>query len=188
MLLFRPVGLRELQRIAASGFREFPERLPHQPFFYPVLSEAYAVEIARDWNTKDPVSDHAGFVTRFELDDAFAARHAVHPAGAARHEELWVPAAQLGELNAHIRGRIAVVAAFAGPSFQGEIDAATHLPRALELTDLWSVWRQDDHGSRSEVASGLREHEARDLLASLEARGHRQTYWMERAPVTAPRP
>jgi len=30
MQLFRPVGLRELQLIAASEFRIFPPRLPHQ--------------------------------------------------------------------------------------------------------------------------------------------------------------
>lgn len=30
--------------------REFPPRLPDQPIFYPVLTEAYAVQIARDWN------------------------------------------------------------------------------------------------------------------------------------------
>jgi len=188
MLLFRPIGLRELQWIAASDFRAFPARLPHQPFFYPVLSEAYAVEIARDWNTKDPASDHVGFVTRFELEDAFAARHEVRTAGAARHQELWVPAEQLAELNACIRGPIAIVAAFTGPSFQGELDAVTHLPRDLALPERWSVWRQDDNGNRIEVNGGLREQEARDLVASLEARGHRQTYWLERVPVSVPHP
>jgi len=29
--LFRPVGPAELQLIAASGYREFPPRLPEQP-------------------------------------------------------------------------------------------------------------------------------------------------------------
>src|SRR5256885_2195373 len=39
--LFRPVGPKELALIAASGYREFPPRLPEQPIFYPVLNEAY---------------------------------------------------------------------------------------------------------------------------------------------------
>ena len=30
--------------------RAFPPRLPEQPIFYPVLTEEYAVKIARDWN------------------------------------------------------------------------------------------------------------------------------------------
>ena len=38
--LYRPVGSEELRLIAASGFREFPPRLPGQPIFYPVLNEA----------------------------------------------------------------------------------------------------------------------------------------------------
>ena len=50
----------------ASGYREFPPRLPEQPFFYPVLNEDYATQIARDWNTKDERSGFAGYVLRFE--------------------------------------------------------------------------------------------------------------------------
>ncbi len=51
--LFRPVGQKELDLIVASGFCEFPPRLAWQPIFYPVLSLDYAIEIARNWNTKD---------------------------------------------------------------------------------------------------------------------------------------
>ncbi len=51
--LYRPVGQAEFDLIRASGFCKFPPRLPQQPFFYPVLSEGYATQIARDWNTKD---------------------------------------------------------------------------------------------------------------------------------------
>ena len=44
--------------------RAFPPRLPEQPIFYPVLTEEYAVNIARDWNV--PASG-SGFVTRFAV-------------------------------------------------------------------------------------------------------------------------
>lgn len=30
--------------------RAFPSRLPEQPIFYPVLSEEYAIKIARAWS------------------------------------------------------------------------------------------------------------------------------------------
>lgn len=36
-ILYRPVGAKELDLIAASGYREFPPRLPEQPIFYPVI-------------------------------------------------------------------------------------------------------------------------------------------------------
>ena len=49
-ILYRPVGTEELDLIRASGFSAFPPRLPEQPIFYPVLTEEYAVQIARDWN------------------------------------------------------------------------------------------------------------------------------------------
>jgi hypothetical protein len=119
--LFRPVGARELALIAESGFRAFPPRLSFQPIFYPVLTEAYAVEIARDWNTKDHASGYVGFVTRFAVDAAFAARYPVQTAGAARHQELWIPAEDLVEFNRHIVGLIEVIAEFRAE--QASIDA-----------------------------------------------------------------
>ena len=112
--LYRPVGQYELELIADSGYRAFPPRLAHQPIFYPVLTEAYAVEIARDWNTKDAASGYAGFVTRFAVDAAFLARYPVQTAGARRHQELWVPAAEIDEFHRHIVGAIEVIAEFRG--------------------------------------------------------------------------
>ncbi len=46
--LYRPTGEKEFALIRASGWREFPLRLPEQPIFYPVLNEEYAAQIARD--------------------------------------------------------------------------------------------------------------------------------------------
>ena len=57
--LYRPVGRAELALVLQSG--RFPPRLPGQPIFYPVLTESYAVEIARDWNLRDEGSGFAGF-------------------------------------------------------------------------------------------------------------------------------
>lgn len=108
--LYRPVGPKERDLIAASGWREFPPRLPEQPIFYPVLNEEYARQIARDWNVKE---SGAGFVTRFRVRSAFLARYPVQVVGRASvHQELWVPAEELAEFNAHIVGPIEVVAEF----------------------------------------------------------------------------
>jgi hypothetical protein len=70
-MLYRPVGKKELELIRASGFREFPPRLPSQPFFYPVTNEEYAIQIARDWNTKDEASGFEGHVLRFAVRAGF---------------------------------------------------------------------------------------------------------------------
>lgn len=112
--LFRPVGQQELELIEASGWREFPPRLPEQPIFYPVLSEDYAVEIARDWNVKDAASGFAGFVTRFEVRSEYLARFEVHEAGGSRRKEYWIPAGELGEFNENIVGAIVVTQSFGG--------------------------------------------------------------------------
>lgn len=45
-----------------------PPRLEHQPIFYPVTNEEYAIQIARDWNTGDEASGFVGYVTRFEVE------------------------------------------------------------------------------------------------------------------------
>lgn len=120
MTLYRPVGLTELRLIAALEWRAFPPRLPIQPIFYPVLNQDYATQLARDWNTRDPISGFCGFVLRFEIDDAFAARYPVQTVGARVHQELWVPADELDELNAHILAPIKVVAQFYGAGFEGD--------------------------------------------------------------------
>src|SRR5262249_29845577 len=132
MPLYRPVGEAELRLIARTGFREFPPRLPHQPIFYPVLDRDYAVQIARDWNTKDDASGFAGWVTEFEIDDQFAAKYPVRTAGARQHRELWVPAEHLAEFNRHIVGPIRVVDVFLGDRFSGRLDPATKLPLGLQ--------------------------------------------------------
>jgi hypothetical protein len=41
-VLFRPVGQKELDLIAATGWMAFPPRLDWQPIFYLVLNEEYA--------------------------------------------------------------------------------------------------------------------------------------------------
>lgn len=50
MILYRPVGSKELELIKKSNYRRFPPRLVEQPIFYPVLNEQYATEIASSWN------------------------------------------------------------------------------------------------------------------------------------------
>ena len=109
LTLYRPVGPKELALIEASGWKEFPPRLPEQPIFYPVTNEEYATQIARDWNVRE---SGAGFVTRFQIPAEFAACYPVQKVGGAPHTELRVPADQLTEFNRNIVGLIELVAEF----------------------------------------------------------------------------
>jgi hypothetical protein len=112
--LFRPVGPDELELIRASGFREFPPRLPEQPIFYPVVNEEYAAQIARDWNARHGRGGR-GFVTRFRVRARFLEGYAVQTVGGSVHQEYWIPAADLPEFNRNIVGPIEVVAEFPVP-------------------------------------------------------------------------
>jgi hypothetical protein len=109
LTLWRPVGPAELALMQAANMRAFPPRLPEQPIFYPVLTEAYAVKIARDWNVK---ASGAGYVTRFQVLRAFLERYAVQEAGGRAHQEYWIPAEDLPLFNAAIVGRIEITARF----------------------------------------------------------------------------
>ena len=119
VILYRPVGLIEMRLIWESRLRAFPPRLPEQPIFYPVLNVEYASQIASRWNTRS--SAYAGYVTKFSVDDAYAAQFERHIVGSRIHEELWIPAERLGEFNQHIVGPITVVAAFFGAQFRGYV-------------------------------------------------------------------
>ena len=107
--LWRPVGQPELDLIAAAEWSAFPPRLDWQPIFYPVMNEAYATRIAREWNTKDDENGNVGYVLRFEVETEFVARYPVQIAGDAECQELWVPAGELDDFNEQIVGLIEVV-------------------------------------------------------------------------------
>ena len=111
VVLYRPVGNNELALIRASGDRAFPPRLPEQPIFYPVVHEAYAAQIARDWNARD--GGH-GYVTRFRIRRDFIARYPRRIVGTGIHEEHWIPAEDLPAFNDAIVGPIEVIAEFHG--------------------------------------------------------------------------
>lgn len=112
--LYRPVGQKELELIRETGYRMFPPRLPFQPIFYPVLQESYAIQIARDWNTKDEASGYVGYVTRFNVSFQYLAKYEIQTVGSLQHQEYWIPAEELAEFNKHIDEFIEVIHEFYG--------------------------------------------------------------------------
>ena len=154
MRLYRPVGLEELLLIFSSGMTAFPPRLPEQPIFYPVTNRGYAVQIARDWNTRSGTL--AGYVTSFAIDDDYAAGFPVETVGARDHSELWVPADQLAEFNRHLGGPIAVLDAFFGADFRGFVPTSAALrgrDAIAQLVTLAELHRGVAGELRAEVAA-----------------------------------
>lgn len=109
MILFRPVNQAELDLIIASDWKCFPPRLSWQPIFYPVLNEAYATQITKEWNVP---SFGVGHVLRFEVNDDFIKKYEVKNVGGTIHDELWIPAENLTEMNANIVGTIELIHTF----------------------------------------------------------------------------
>jgi len=113
--LYRPIGQKEYELIRDADFRSFPPRLATQPIFYPVLNEDYALQIARDWNTKDAASGYSGYVTRFTVQTDFLSHYDVQTVGSKTHQEYWIPAEDLDGFNQHIVSIIEVIAEFHQP-------------------------------------------------------------------------
>ena len=111
-VLYRPIGATEYDLLVRNEFTKFPPRLPHQPVFYPVANEAYAAQIASEWNARDAASGYVGYVTRFAVRSEFLARYPLRTVGTAKHQEYCVPAEHLPELNRNILGPIEVIAEF----------------------------------------------------------------------------
>jgi hypothetical protein len=57
-----------------------------------------------------------------------------------------------------------------------------HGPADGGLPDRWVVWRQDDNGNRFEVARKDSRADAEELATAMEARGHKQLYWVAKVP------
>ncbi|MCW6051896.1 GDSL-type esterase/lipase family protein [Microcoleus sp. A2-C5] len=110
--LFRAVGKKEMELIKESDFMAFPPRLSFQPIFYPVLHKAYAIKIARDWNTKDAASGYFGYVTQFRVLAEFLNEYPVQTVGNSIHQEYWIPAEELADFNRHIVGKIEIFAEY----------------------------------------------------------------------------
>ena len=104
--MYRPIGPDELKLVAESGYKRWPPRLPEQPIFYPVTNEQYAKEIAMKWNIK---SSGIGYVTKFKVKKEFINKYELHKVGGSNHEEWWIPAEDLEELNENIVGLIDVI-------------------------------------------------------------------------------
>lgn len=109
--LYRPVGQQELDLIHQSGDTAFPPRLPEQPIFYPVLNEAYATQIARDWDAKHN-NPKVGYVTRFQVQSDYLQQFDIHTVGSSIHQEYWIPAEALEGFNRNIVGKIEVIAEY----------------------------------------------------------------------------
>ncbi|MEP6064811.1 MAG: ADP-ribosylation/crystallin J1 [Paracoccaceae bacterium] len=107
--LWRPVGPEELVLIEQADMRGFPPRLPEQPIFYPVLTEEYAIKIARDWNVK---ASGSGFVTRFDVLKSYLDDYEIQEAGGRAHLEYWIPAEEMSAFNDAIVGQIEVTQEF----------------------------------------------------------------------------
>ena len=111
-ILFRPVGQKEMDLIAESGYKAFPPRLEWQPIFYPVTNEEYATFIAREWNTKDAASGFVGYVLRFAMRNEYLSEFEIQKVGSASALELWIPAERLAEFNENIVGEIEVISTY----------------------------------------------------------------------------
>ena len=95
--------------IIQLDWKGFPPRLPEQPIFYPVLNEAYASQISKEWNVP---TYGIGHVVRFEVAASFLKNYEVQKVGLEHHLEFWILAEDLEEMNTNIIGKIELIRTF----------------------------------------------------------------------------
>lgn len=81
MILYRPVGSKRIGADKEKQLSQISTEINGTAYFYPVLNEQYATEIASSWNVKYN-EDHRGYVTKFEVDDQYCGQFEVHQVGA----------------------------------------------------------------------------------------------------------
>jgi len=101
--LFRPLNEVELTLIEKTEWERFPPRLPEQPIFYPVTNEAYAIQIAKEWNVP---AYGSGFVVEFDIDNNFLSNYNIENVGGEIHNEYWIPSEEVEIMNDNILGKI----------------------------------------------------------------------------------
>ncbi|HWS36466.1 MAG TPA: ADP-ribosylation/crystallin J1 [Actinoplanes sp.] len=104
--LWRPAGPRELDLIRASGWRRWPPVPLERLYFYPILSESFAVTGAQHWTSSD---SGVRYVLRIHVETDFVGRYSTRSFGGSAAPMLWVPAEDMDEFNAHVVGLIEVV-------------------------------------------------------------------------------
>lgn len=109
MILFRPVNQAELDLIIKGDWKKFPPRLVGQPIFYPVLNEAYAEQITREWNVP---TYGIGHVLKFEVRDDFIKKYEIQKVGLDHHVELWIPSEELEDMNNNLIGKIELISSY----------------------------------------------------------------------------
>lgn len=163
--LYRPAGLKELYLLLDSGCRAWPPRLPSQPIFYPVCNERYAIEIAKNWNTKYD-AEAVGFVTEMQVAEDVTARYERHVVGAAWCEELWVPAQELPVFNRGMTEPVKIIHGFYGKGYRGGTAGGKWVfsDYASHLASLWDAWKGKSEKFPAMVAENWKEITASYLL------------------------
>jgi len=112
-ILFRPVEKGELDLIEQADWKQFPLCPSNQPIFHIFSNQEYAEQLARDWHTEEQARDFVGYVIQFSVKTSHLSTYEIHPVGAqGKHQDYWIPAERLQELNEHIVGSIKVESLF----------------------------------------------------------------------------
>jgi hypothetical protein len=107
--LYRALTGQELAFVEASGWREFPPRVPGRPPLVVSTNEALARRVASELKAANNF-EGLGFVARFEVQDEAVA--GCTPITLQDHPVLQVADDAISAFNAAIEGRIEIIGAY----------------------------------------------------------------------------
>ncbi|MCU0321299.1 MAG: ADP-ribosylation/crystallin J1 [Chitinophagaceae bacterium] len=112
--LYYLIDQKELNQIVESNYKKIPPRANDQNMFYPLLNQAYAEQIAHDWNNNGFYATYAVHVIAVDMLTAYLEQFPVQQVGNEMEKELWILSTELEKFNAQIMGRIKLVKSFFG--------------------------------------------------------------------------
>jgi hypothetical protein len=98
--------------------------------------------------------------------------------GFAQSYVLFAPPGHGAEVFSLMRDSDLEPGAYLDTFFDTGRERQTSIAEESDAGGVWVVWRQDDNGNRYEVARLPSQAEAERLAQTMEARGHKQTYWV----------
>ncbi|WP_163832084.1 hypothetical protein [Spartinivicinus ruber] len=107
--LFRPIGPEQFEALKNLGFSQIPSHVFGQKFFYPLLHESFAKQIAQEWYL--PKHGQA-YVIRLEIASSYLEQFEVKRIGGPEHTEYRIPIEEQTNFSRELVGNIEIVAEY----------------------------------------------------------------------------
>lgn len=107
--LYRPIGPDQFEALKNLDFSQISPHVFGQKFFYPLIHESFAKQIAQEWYL--PKHGQA-YVIQLEVVSSYLEQFEIKRIGGPEHIEYRIPIEEVANFSRELAGRITVVAEY----------------------------------------------------------------------------